>query len=316
MDSPFIDLRPLVAIIFFTFLACRFVIGLIVGFVVAQVISHISKPKTKKFIITVSVIFGIVYGFNFYLWWNSPAMLKNGNTASFWLLPLDLSKEQKAEKKRKEEIQAARDAAFDAAKAVLKEQCNTINEKIYRSVKNVDGVLLLKNWRDKNTDNDAASNKDAQWEYATWDGVDAESYISSFLKNKENNMGYSFVDVLLDNKQIARYASNYNGYWKNYLPDASELNPSEPAQYAITFENNTDPELRKHWIAGTTFKIIDMQTNELLAEKTIFVMGNSVGHWKNVQTCDDVGRERTDRKKPVYYFINSVLKPREHKSWD
>ncbi|MBR3426071.1 MAG: hypothetical protein IKG79_08550, partial [Neisseriaceae bacterium] len=54
-------------------------------------------------------------------------------------------------------------------------------------------------------------------------------------------------------------------------------NPSNPARYAVTYENNVDPELRKHWVAGITIKIIDRQTDELLAEKTIFTFEPGLG---------------------------------------
>ena len=130
-------------------------------------------------------------------------------------------------------------------------------------------------------------------------------------------MGYSFVDVRLDDNQIERYLGEYHGSLDGNLPDIvdTELNPIEPAQYAITFENNTDPELRKHWIAGTTFKIIDLQTNELLAEKIIFTTTNGRKYWSSnsVTHCGIDGRYDEELKNDVLQFNNSVLKPREQK---
>ncbi|WP_232304399.1 hypothetical protein, partial [Neisseria sp. oral taxon 020] len=46
--------------------------------------------------------------------------------------------------------------------------------------------------------------------------------------------------------------------------------PLHPARYAVTYENDVSWENRKHWIAGTTIKIIDTKTNTLMAEKTMY----------------------------------------------
>ncbi|MBR3425288.1 MAG: hypothetical protein IKG79_04500 [Neisseriaceae bacterium] len=220
------------------------------------------------------------------------------------------------ERKRRKEIEIAR----TAAEPIFREQCKKSGEQIYRTVENVDGVLLLKIWRGANADNDKPLYNDPQWEYAAWDVAGGKSYIGYFLHNPKNKTtGYSFVDVRLDDNQIERYLGEYHGSLDGNLPDIvdTELNPIEPAQYAITIENNTDSELRKHWIAGTTFKIIDLQTNELLAEKIIFttVDRSSADYWRNdsVHHCGVDGRYDEELKNDVLQFINSVLKPREQK---
>ncbi|MBQ9259978.1 MAG: hypothetical protein IJ187_09045 [Neisseriaceae bacterium] len=217
------------------------------------------------------------------------------------------------ERKRHKEIEAAR----TAAEPIFAEQCKKSGEQIYRTVENVDGVRLLKIWRGANADNDKPLYNDPQWEYAAWDVAGGKSYIGYFLNNPKNSMGYSFVDVRLDDNQIERYLGEYHGSLDGNLPDIvdTELNPIEPVQYAITFENNTDPALRKHWIAGTTFKIMDLQTNELLAEKTIFINASGIEYWSrnSVSHCGVDGRYDGELKNDVLQFINSVLKPREQK---
>lgn len=237
----------------------------------------------------------------------------------FWafilIVPAQLSNMK--DKKIQEKRYAEREAARTAAEPIFKEQCKKSGEQIYRTVENVDGVLLLKIWRGANADNDKPLYNDPQWEYAAWDVAGGKSYIGYFLNNPKNSMGYSFVDVRLDDNQIERYLGEYHGSLDGNLPDMvdTELNPIEPAQYAITFENNTDPELRKHWIAGTTFKIMDLQTNELLAEKIIFTTTNGRKYWSSnsVTHCGIDGRYDEELKNDVLQFINSVLKPREQK---
>ena len=288
MDSPFIDLGPFIAIILIGLLCAEVAFG----FMVAVVISYIFRVKKENKPLVIALI-TFAFGAHFFYWWLSP------------------SETQKAEKKRHKEIEAAR----IAAEPIFAEQCKKSGEQIYRTVENVDGVRLLKIWRGANADNDKPLYNDPQWEYAAWDVAGGKSYIGYFLHNPKNKtMGYSFVDVGLDNNQIERYLGEYHGSLNGNLPDMvdTELNPIEPAQYAITFENNTDPELRKHWIAGTTFKIMDLQTNELLAEKTMFVMSYNFNRWGEVKSCNGyINKEET--KNDVLQFINSVLKPREQK---
>ena len=284
-------------IIFWIILIGFFMITAAVGFAVALFLSFIFRVKEKNrplFIFSIISLF--IVADLYYLFYHI----------------------HRDERKRHKEIEAAR----TAAEPIFAEQCKKSGEQIYRTVENVDGVRLLKIWRGQNAVNDGKelwrSYNDPQWEYAAWDVAGGKSYIGYFLNNPKNKtMGYSFVDVVLDDKQIERYLGEYHGLLDGNLPDIvdTELNPIEPAQYAITFENNTDPELRKHWIAGTTFKIMDLQTNELLAEKTIFttVDKSSADYWRNdrVHHCGIYGHYDEELKNDVLQFINSVLKSRE-----
>ena len=93
-------------------------------------------------------------------------------------------------------------------------------------------------------------------------------------------------------------------------------NPSNPARYAVTYENNVNPELRKYWVAGITIKIIDRQTNELLAEKTIFTFESGLGSkatgrdpWVHRPVhCPELLQRETDHN-PTQLFAIQVLKP-------
>lgn len=297
MDSPFIDLKAIILTIFAILVFGSVIITLILQNIIFALVK-LDKQDRKKLNI---IIPGLIL-----LFWAYIAI-------SLWVLP---SKEEIAAKKRHKEIEAAR----TAAEPIFKEQCKKSGEQIYRTVENVDGVLLLKIWRGANADNNKPLYNDSQWEYAALDIDGGKSYIGYFLHHPKNKtMGYSFVDVGLDDNQIERYWGEYHGSLDGSLPDIvdTELNPIEPAQYAITFENNIDPNLRKHWIAGTTFKIMDLQTNELLAEKTIFttVDKSSADYWRNdrVHRCGIRGHYDEELKDDLFQFINSVLKPREQK---
>ncbi|MBP3220991.1 MAG: hypothetical protein J6M43_02990 [Neisseriaceae bacterium] len=209
---------------------------------------------------------------------------------------------------------------YEAAKAVFDEQCKKAGEKIYRTVDNVDGVMLLK-VREENKENIFALLADPMWDEAAITNVESSngSYIGSFLRKyrirfgKRN--GYSFVDVLKADGSISRYF-DYKGHDDiDEERDGVIKNPSDPARYAVTYEYNVDPELRKHWVAGITIKIIDRQTDELLAEKTIFSFESGLGStatartpWYNAVHCPEL-LQRTEDRNPTHAFAVQVLKP-------
>lgn len=91
------------------------------------------------------------------------------------------------------------------------------------------------------------------------------------------------------------------------------LNHIHPARYAVTFENNVDSKLRRHWVAGATIRIIDRQTDEVIAKKTIYVFekgldgtGGARMPWKFAILCN---KERLTSSEPLSDFVLSVLKP-------
>ena len=85
----------------------------------------------------------------------------------------------------KEEIQAQEewDRKYKEAEAVFNEQCKTAWEKIYRTVDNVEGIMLLKVITEDNKFRNS-NHYDPMWEYAALDqGASGKYFIESFLKN-------------------------------------------------------------------------------------------------------------------------------------
>ena len=231
-------------------------------------------------------------------------------------------KKQIAETKKQEER-----AKRDIARAIFDEQCQKAGEQIYRTVDNVDGIMLLKVLGEN-----PRGASDNMWEDAVFGEKypkTPEEYIRQFLSydldyNVPNQQyhywkdGYLFVDVLEKNSHSIIDRNYVTRYTRVEPIKESELNrnyPSDnPARYAVTYENNVNPELRKYWIAGSTIKIIDRQTDELLAEKVIFVFDRGQGFdahyydynkkpWYRAIPC-----ENSD--KNIKNFVLSVLKPR------
>ena len=153
-------------------------------------------------------------------------------------------------------------------------------------------------------------------------GPTRKSYIASFLPYYMRNIhaylnsdGYHYVDVLQKDNSIVRYS----GDWQitSDQPFHTELSPVHPARYAVTYENDISWENRKHWVAGTTLKVIDTKTNELMAEKTMYVFVPELGYSKFEQNPNPWGRgERCPQEFGTHIeaanFVNKVIKPSLH----
>lgn len=220
------------------------------------------------------------------------------------------------ELKRDQQKAAEEDAEwrkrYDPAKARFDQLCQNAGEKIYRTADNVDGILLLKVRGDdeKYQSNRYNPLKDQMWEdAAVASEFEREEYVASFLPYF-SRAHYDYVDVLQKDGSIIRYSGDWHMSDK---PFNQETNPAHPARYAVTYENDVSWENRKHWIAGTTIKIIDTQTNTLMAEKTMYVFVPELGYSKFEQNPNPWGRGERCRPNENSYeqrtstFVKRVL---------
>ncbi|MBQ9681769.1 MAG: hypothetical protein IJV35_00705 [Neisseriaceae bacterium] len=235
----------------------------------------------------------------------------------FWTIPIK-QEEKKTVAKYNEQKEK-----YEEAKAVFDEQCKKAGEKIYRTVDNVDGIMLLKVWRE-NDDSDGAGYhrwvNDQMWEYAAYTASGGKFFVGIFLskgdvyKNNKNSkmfkdfIGYQYVDVP-NGEQFTHYTGEFNGqYWVDDTNNEEIISKSS-ARYAVTFETDVNPELRKYWVAGVTFKIIDLQNNELLAEKTVFNFSKTLGKRMHGLSWVADNMECGIDRKSIHEFVFSVLKP-------
>ena len=223
----------------------------------------------------------------------------------------DLREKAKMERRAKAE-EAEWRKRYDPAKARFDQLCQNAGEKIYRTADNVDGILLLKVRGDdeKYQDNSYNPLKDQMWEEAAvpMEAMGKE-YIINFLPYR-SHVHYDYIDVLQKDKSIIRYSGDW--HITSDAPFQVELNPRNRARYAVTHENDVSWENRKHWIAGTTIKVIDTKTNELMAEKTMYVFVPELGYSKFEQNPNPWGRgNRCPDENPYYQetvtFVRKVL---------
>ncbi|UBQ55263.1 hypothetical protein [Alysiella filiformis] len=212
----------------------------------------------------------------------------------------------KAEQQEAEEWQRK----YQTAKALFKQQCEKAGEKIYRTVDNVEGIMLLKVIKDDGISRDA-KHHDPMWDDAVLRSSTDNEFIGNFL-GVYGLPEYMYIDILQKNeKNVIRYVDN-----NNRLPLIQTLNPQNPSRYAVNFEHNIDPKLRKHWVAGVTIQIIDRKNNEIIAEKIIYAFEKGLGSkgggrmpWAFAITCEN--KDTSDNILPR--FVNQVLKPRNVK---
>jgi hypothetical protein len=217
---------------------------------------------------------------------------------------------------------------YAKAKALFDERCKTAGEKIYRTVEDVDGVLLL-NLR---ADDRVANEANPDWPDA---GLPNEAggleYIANFLKWEQhqdkrnprgylNNArselpGYQYVDVKNEDGAINRYTLSDPGNQDSDKLSKMTLK-GKPARYAVAFVNVMNPTDRAMWVAGTTVTIIDTQNDEVIATSTWYALepgqGSRAGFrqpWRFAQTCP--GLRGSAARSPTRFFVDQNLKPKK-----
>ncbi|NKI69932.1 hypothetical protein GN109_10915 [Collimonas pratensis] len=174
-----------------------------------------------------------------------------------------------------------------------KMRCKSAGEKITKTVDNVDGVFLMKIRPQRINGSDQFALDDPY-------GLDLgdDEYIKNFLKGRDEqgglvyaftaHPGYHYVEAV-DPKDGSRY--RYTAYideiWKrdsNYLQGVThfELTKAPPLlpgpRYGVTYDDISTPEDRKRWIAGSSLRVIDLQTNEVIAERIGYMIDPGLGN--------------------------------------
>jgi hypothetical protein len=236
--------------------------------------------------------------------------------------------------RKEQETRRAQQERYARAKALFDERCKSAGERIFNTVDDVEGVLLL---NVRGSDH-AAQRANPNWpDAALPDEAGGSDYIRSFLyweqrssssnstyRGYVNNVpadssghqtfpGYSFVDVKESDGAIYRYT--LAGSRRTELekrPIKSEL----ASRYAVSFFNEIDPADRLKWVAGTTVTLTDMQTGEILATGTWYAfepgMGSTDGArspWGFAKVCPQSGSGNS----PTRFFVDRILKPKQGK---
>lgn len=253
------------------------------------------------------------------------------------------SLDPKVEVERAEYLETIRQA-----KALYEDRCAKVaGEKIYKTVDNVEGVLLL---------NVPAMGTEREWFQRDFPGAafahartgKLEWLLNHFLWNEGRTStggrtltteqtplpGYRYVDVVdeKDGKHY-RYTGRVRATGKKDStapnvrfelarnPDydlnvyrwvlTRELVDAPLPRYGIRFEDHVIPEERALWVASGTIKVIDLKTEEVLGEMTRYAMATSrPGPGASPPWLNTYICGGESRHEADRFFIDKVLKPK------
>ncbi len=184
------------------------------------------------------------------------------------------------------------------AEAMFKERCQTAGEKIYRTADKVEGIFLMKlrpkdiNYGDQYKMDDPYGRD-----------VGGDGYIINFLLGRNANgslveqgqvrTGYRYIEALdPQDGKLYRYTGSVRevtrisspligGDGKPFKTTAFVLDKTPATgpqpRYGVTYDDISTREERDYWIAGSSLKVIDLKTNEVMAERIGYMMDRGQG---------------------------------------
>jgi hypothetical protein len=198
---------------------------------------------------------------------------------------------------------------LQVAQSMFEDRCKTAGVKIHKVIDNVDSIFLMKPRGSINFSN--------QFELNDPYGRDmsGDDYLASFLRGSYEAgqgpgtpavgsppppLGFNFVEAI-DTKdgQLYRHTGsvkatrrknidapavqrnlalnpNYDLNIYDYVVDRVPIN-KRTSRYGITYDDISTHEEREYWIAGSSLKVVDMETNEIIAERIGYMIDMGQG---------------------------------------
>jgi hypothetical protein len=234
---------------------------------------------------------------------------------------------------------------------MFQERCQKAGEFIHRTAENVEGIFLLKlrpgdvNSRDQYGMDDPYGRDRGEDPHEVL-GRDEEAYIKSFLLGRNERGvfsdtrlgGYAYVDAVdPQDGQRYRYTAGFREVTRVSAMDDGKTPftglefvldripaPDPAPRYGVTYDDLSTREERDYWIAGSSLKVIDLETNEVMAERIGYLMDRDQTSWLLAvnyvnYACPRFGPEKTSSSRLVYQafqtrnFVEKVLKPGREK---
>lgn len=233
-----------------------------------------------------------------------------GVVLAFGYLPVTSTRKNQQAQKAYEERRAK-------AEALFKDHCKNAGIKIHRTVDGVEGVYLMKVR--------TTINHGRQYEMDDPFGADdtKDFYIGSFIGgiDKFNRVnpetavrpGYKYVeaidpvDGLLKRFTLEELPRDGERDEKRrYIASRFALN-DEPvvqrtARYGVTYDDISTKEDRDYWIAGSSLRVVDLDTNEIIAERIGYMMDPAQG--AGVMSGRQAWTYAADNACPAFPLIN------------
>jgi hypothetical protein len=217
---------------------------------------------------------------------------------------------------------------YEAAKALFDERCKTAGEKVYRTVENVEGVFVMKH-RTEELNYGHQYKLDDPYGYA---GA-GENYLKLFVRGRPtvpaktgelidpaNVVSYKFVEVAdeagtgfyryttpMPRDESERITRNGGGV----VPLVKVAITARTARYGITWDDVSTREDREHWIAGSSQKIVDLKTNEVIAERIGYMFDRALGDTSGGRSPWSAARDSAcpPLNEKTFYFFDRVIQP-------
>ena len=234
-------------------------------------------------------------------------------------------------------------ARLTKATEIFNARCKTAGEKIYRTAENVEGVFLLK----VRPERPYPYGEQFAMDDPYGRDLEGEGYIETFLRGSyqagvkgpappgaPSRLGFLYVEAIdeTDGKRY-RYTGRLDEPWqrdKSYLKgyqrfvvDRTESHGPAP-RYGVTYDDISTRAEREYWIAGSSLRIIDLQTNEVIAERIGYMMDQGQGSGAGSRrpwlfaadnACPSFGQRHggVQQIRQAQAFTEKVLKPKLEK---
>ena len=203
---------------------------------------------------------------------------------------------------------------YAKAKTLFDGRCKTAGEKIYRTVENVEGVLLEKVRSKKINFSDQFVLDDPYGRDLGGDG-----YISSFLRvptelTGAESQGYLYVDVNDKTGKLIRYQLQRKSSPAGvpYTVISEIQNTGKAANFGVDYTDISTQTDRENWIAGGKLQVTDLNTKQLIAERTGFIFDQGLGNvdggrgpWEAAISCGKDDRQYGHTAR----FVMKSIKP-------
>ncbi len=244
------------------------------------------------------------------------------------------------------------------AYAMWQERCKKAGVFIHKTVENVEGIYLINVRKHPENFNLGETPKD-QFKLSDPYGHDStdEEYIKNFVQGYYQRLpskdaygkavqlppgyppriGYGFVEAVdYKDGKLTRYTGRIDQPWlrdksygewvRQFVLDRAPID-QRTARYGVKFEDISTREERELWIAGSSLKVIDLETQEVLAERVGYMFdwaqgSRSGGRNPWAFAADNACPEFRDhvvppRRQPAFVaqrgqtldFVELVLKP-------
>ncbi len=252
----------------------------------------------------------------------------------------------------KRELELIR-AEQEKADARMAELCKSSGEFIHRRAENVEGVFLMKlrppteypddRWKEERAVARSKQSREIWREDPFGDYFDgkyirggiSEGYLDAFLNplsQRPSYSYYSYVDLIdpTDGKRY-RYTGNLIAVKgrsnKKFVLNRREVTPGMALpRYGVTFNDITIlPDRLRWWIAGSSLRVIDLHTNEVMGERIGYMTAStrytrSSGEsddWRSVRDgCPYESMSGPSRMHHTRNFIRKVIQPKNWRKED